>query len=48
MEFAGPAWRAAEWDKEAVAVWRQETWPVIKRPSLTWAWLVFEDESGQA
>jgi len=32
-----PARRAAERNEAAVAAWRQETWPVIKEPSLTWA-----------
>jgi transposase len=32
-----PARRAAERDEAAVAAWRQETWPVIKGRSLTWA-----------
>ena len=32
-----PARRAAERDEAAVARWREETWPVIKGRSLTWA-----------
>ena len=25
-----PVWRAAERDEDAIAAWREETWPVIK------------------
>jgi putative transposase len=32
-----PARRAAERDEAAVAAWREETWPVIKGRSRTWA-----------
>jgi transposase len=32
-----PARRAAERDEAAIAAWREETWPVIKGRSLTWA-----------
>ena len=32
-----PARRAAERDEAAVAAWKEETWPVIKGPSRTWA-----------
>jgi transposase len=32
-----PARRAAERDEAAIARWRQETWPVIKGRSRTWA-----------
>ena len=32
-----PARRAAERDEAAVSVWQQQTWPVIKGRSLTWA-----------
>jgi transposase len=43
-----PARQAAERDEVAIAVWRQEVWPVVKGPRRTWgAWLIFEDESGQ-
>jgi hypothetical protein len=43
-----PARRAAERDEDAIAAWREETWPVIKGRRRTWAWLCFEDESGQS
>ena len=42
-----PARRAAERDEAAIAGWREETWPVVKRTAELGAWLVFEDESGQ-
>jgi hypothetical protein len=43
-----PARRAAERDEAAIAGWREETWPVVKRTAADLgAWLVFEDESGQ-
>ena len=43
-----PARRAAERDEAAIAAWREETWPVIKRTAADLgAWLCFEDESGQ-
>jgi putative transposase len=32
-----PARRAAERDEAAVTAWKEETWPVIKGRSLTWA-----------
>src|SRR5215467_4991310 len=32
-----PARRAAERDEAAIAVWREETWPVIKGRRRTWA-----------
>lgn len=32
-----PARRAAGRDEARVAAWREETWPVIKEPSRTWA-----------
>jgi transposase len=32
-----PARRAAERDEAAIAAWRQETWPVVKRRRRTWA-----------
>jgi transposase len=32
-----PARRAAERDEEAIAAWREETWPVIKGRRRTWA-----------
>jgi transposase len=32
-----PARRAAERDEAAIAVWREEAWPVVKRPRRTWA-----------
>jgi transposase len=32
-----PARRAAERDEAAIAAWREETWPVIKRRRRTWA-----------
>lgn len=32
-----PARRAAERDEAAVTTWKEETWPVIKGPSRTWA-----------
>ena len=32
-----PARRAAERDETAITAWRQEAWPVVKRPRLTWA-----------
>ena len=32
-----PARRAAERDEAAVTAWKEETWPVIKGPSRTWA-----------
>jgi transposase len=32
-----PARRAAERDEERIARWREETWPVIKKPRRTWA-----------
>jgi transposase len=32
-----PARRAAERDEARVAAWRQEVWPVVKRPRRTWA-----------
>jgi transposase len=31
-----PAHRAAERDDEAIATWREETWPRAKRPRATW------------
>ena len=33
---------------DAIAAWKQETWPVIRRAAADLgAWLCFEDESGQ-
>jgi transposase len=32
-----PARRAAERDEQAIAAWREETWPVIKGRRRTWA-----------
>jgi putative transposase len=32
-----PARRAAERDEAAIAAWKQEAWPVVKRPRRTWA-----------
>jgi len=32
-----PARRAAERDEAAIAVWREETWPVVKALRRTWA-----------
>jgi transposase len=32
-----PARRAAERDEAAVAAWREETWPAVKRRRRTWA-----------
>jgi transposase len=32
-----PARRAAERDEDAIAAWREETWPVIKGRRRTWA-----------
>jgi hypothetical protein len=32
-----PARRAAERAEAAIAGWRQEAWPVVKRPRRTWA-----------
>jgi putative transposase len=32
-----PARRAAERDEDAIAAWREETWPVIKARRRTWA-----------
>ena len=32
-----PARRAAERDEAAIAAWKQETWPVVKRRRRTWA-----------
>jgi transposase len=32
-----PARRAAERDEDAIARWREDTWPVIKAPRRTWA-----------
>jgi putative transposase len=32
-----PARRAAERDEAAIAAWRQEAWPVVKRRRRTWA-----------
>jgi hypothetical protein len=32
-----PARRAAERDKDQIARWREETWPVIKGRRRTWA-----------
>ena len=32
-----PARRAAERDEARIAAWREETWPVVKRPRRTWA-----------
>jgi transposase len=32
-----PARRAAERDEAAIAGWRQETWPLVKRRRRTWA-----------
>jgi transposase len=32
-----PARRAAERDEEQIARWREETWPVVKKPRRTWA-----------
>jgi transposase len=32
-----PARQAAERDEEQISVWRQETWPEIKRARRTWA-----------
>jgi transposase len=31
-----PARQAAERDEAAIATWRQEVWPVVKRPRRTW------------
>ena len=31
-----PARRAAERDEARIAAWREETWPVVKRPRRTW------------
>jgi transposase len=32
-----PARRAAERDEARIAAWREEAWPVVKRPRRTWA-----------
>ncbi|MFI6712755.1 winged helix-turn-helix domain-containing protein [Nonomuraea sp. NPDC050478] len=32
-----PARRALERDEEAIAVWKDEVWPVVKAPRRTWA-----------
>ena len=32
-----PARQAAERDEAAIAAWREEAWPVVKRPRRTWA-----------
>ncbi len=32
-----PARQAAERDEAVIAGWRQEAWPVVKRPRRTWA-----------
>jgi transposase len=32
-----PARRAAERDDARIAAWREETWPVVKKPRRTWA-----------
>jgi transposase len=32
-----PARQAAERDEARIAAWRQEVWPVVKRPRRTWA-----------
>jgi transposase len=32
-----PARQAAERDEAAIAIWRQEVWPVVKQPRRTWA-----------
>jgi transposase len=32
-----PARRAAERDEARIAAWREETWPVIRKPRRTWA-----------
>jgi transposase len=32
-----PARRAAERDEAKIAAWREEAWPVVKRPRRTWA-----------
>jgi transposase len=32
-----PARRAAERDEARIAAWREETWPVVKKPRRTWA-----------
>ena len=32
-----PARRAAERDEAAIARWKEETWPVVKRRRRTWA-----------
>jgi putative transposase len=32
-----PARRAAERDEAAIAAWKQEAWPVVKRRRRTWA-----------
>jgi transposase len=43
-----PARQAAERNDAAIATWKQEQWPVVKKTAADLdAWLVFEDESGQ-
>jgi transposase len=32
-----PARRAAERDEAKITAWREETWPVVKKPRRTWA-----------
>jgi transposase len=32
-----PARRAAERDEARITAWREETWPVVKKPRRTWA-----------
>ena len=33
----GPARQAAERDEAAIAVWREETWPMVEEQRRTWA-----------
>jgi transposase len=32
-----PTRRAAERDEEAITAWKEQTWPVVKKPQRTWA-----------
>ena len=43
-----PVHRAVERDEQAIATWRREVWPEIKRDAAArGAWICFEDEAGQ-
>ncbi|WP_435843413.1 IS630 family transposase [Streptomyces hirsutus] len=42
-----PGRRAAERDEQAVAAWKEGTWPEVRARAATGGWICFEDEAGQ-